>query len=59
MPSERARRRSRRAVGWCMAKDASPPSGQAKKPGRGLKEKRAAKHAKQEAKATARKAWEK
>ena len=32
---------------------------QTKKPGRTLKEKRAAKHAKQDAKALARKAWDK
>jgi hypothetical protein len=37
----------------------SAPSGQSKKPGRSLKEKRAAKHEKQEAKAQAHKAWDK
>lgn len=36
----------------------STPSGQSKKPGRTLKEKRAAKRAKQEAKALVRKAWD-
>lgn len=37
----------------------SIPSGPAKKPGKTLKEKRAAKHAKQDAQTTARKAWDK
>lgn len=37
----------------------SATSGQAKKPGRTLKEKRAAKHSKQEEQSTTRKAWDK
>ena len=36
----------------------STPSGQAKKPGRSLKEKRAAKHEKQASQKQARKAWD-
>jgi len=35
------------------------PSSEPKKPGRSLKEKRAAKHAKQDAQKQARRAWEK
>jgi hypothetical protein len=41
-----------------MANKSNQPTN-AKKPGRSLKEKRAAKHAKQEAKTEAHKAWEK
>jgi len=37
----------------------SSTSGQSKKAGKSLKEKRAAKHEKQDAQATARKAWQK
>jgi len=41
-----------------MANNAGSP-GQTKKPGKSLKEKRAAKHAKVAAQTTARKAWDK
>lgn len=42
-----------------MANNGSPTSGQAKKAGKSLKEKRAAKQVKQEAQTATRKAWEK
>lgn len=44
---------------WCPMGNKSSTSGQSKKPGRSLKEKRVAKHAKQDAQAASRKALEK